>query len=771
VGLQRRHLLIATATATGALTLDLSRPVAALAEGHPVDADAQPIPVPLDELMNNNGIGTVSGDANLDGSGYGFPADSLPSGSVTAGGVPYDFPVTTSAGQNDNVVALGQTIALPAGRYVAGYLLATSTYGATSGTVTVHYSDGTSSTATISVPDWYASGGAVSAPTRYSPGGTDNHPVSIYAVQVWLDPARTATGLTLPTTAAPAPNVSSLHIFALTLQPVIVGSAVGLRDIASTTGWLSLPGGRRAQIVRATVTNLGTEPITRANQLRVSVTAPGVQTVVPARITSLATGEEARIQIGVTSPDLAPGSPVTGSVKVTGRDVSARQSTPLTAGIPPYTRDVASLSQHTAPNWFHDAKFGIFIHWGIYSVPAWAPVGQQYAEWYWQQMNNPNNPTYAYHRQTYGEDFAYDDFIPLFTASRFDPHAWVRLFIEAGARYFVLTSKHHEGFALFNSAVSDRTSVKMGPKRDLVGELFDAAERYAPQLRRGLYYSLPEWYNPANPWQGHGPRNPYTGADLPYTGAKPITDYVAELQVPQLQELITQYRPDILWGDIGTPATDPAVLQLIFNQALESGREVTINNRFGMPFADFTTPEYASTFSLQTMKFEACRGIDPFSFGYNAQTPDDRYATAEELIRQLVDIVSKNGNLLLDIGPRADGTIPEIMQTRLRDMGAWLRVNGEAIYGTTYWARGAAEGDLRFTIAPNKAFYVCSLTAPGSQLTVRSPVPIRQGDRIRMLGYHGGPLHWSHDSTGALVIDVPPAAVDAGRYVWVFRIG
>ena len=349
MGLQRRHLLIATATATGALTLDLSRPGAALAEGHPVDADGQPIPVPLDELMNNNGIGTVSGDANLDGSGYGFPADSLPSGSVTAGGVPYDFPVTTSAGQNDNVVALGQTIALPAGRYLAGYLLATSTYGATSGTVTVHYSDGTSSTATISVPDWYASGGAVSAPTRYSPGGTDNHPVSIYAVQVWLDPARTATGLTLPTTAAPAPNVSSLHIFALTLQPVIVGSAVGLRDIASTTGWLSLPGGRRAQIVRATVTNLGTEPITRANQLRVSVTAPGVQTVVPARITSLATGEEARIQIGVTSPDLAPGSPVTGSVKVTGRDVSARQSAPLTAGIPPYTRDVASLSQHTAP--------------------------------------------------------------------------------------------------------------------------------------------------------------------------------------------------------------------------------------------------------------------------------------------------------------------------------------------------------------------------------------------------------------------------------------
>ena len=104
-------------------------------------------------------------------------------------------------------------------------------------------------------------------------------------------------------------------------------------------------------------------------------------------------------------------------------------------------------------------------------------------------------------------------------------------------------------------------------------------------------------------------------------------------------------------------------------------------------------------------------------------------------------------------------------------MGAWLRVNGEAIYGTTYWARGAAEGDLRFTIAPNKAFYISSLTAPGSQLTVRAPVPIRQGDRIRMLGYHGGPLHWSHDSTGALVIDVPPAAVDAGRYVWVFRIG
>jgi alpha-L-fucosidase len=143
--------------------------------------------------------------------------------------------------------------------------------------------------------------------------------------------------------------------------------------------------------------------------------------------------------------------------------------------------------------------------------------------------------------------------------------------------------------------------------------------------------------------------------------------------------------------------------------------------------------------------------------------------TAEEVVHDLVDIVSKNGNFLLDIGPKADGTIPAVMQQRLRDVGAWLRTNGESVYDTTYWWRTPQEGSLRFTVAQNKAFYITSLTRPGAQVTVSSPVPIQPGDTVTLLGYRGGPLHWGkHD--GRLVIDVPGDAQRSGQHAWVFTI-
>ncbi|HEY3716261.1 MAG TPA: alpha-L-fucosidase [Jatrophihabitantaceae bacterium] len=732
-------------------------------------APTTPVPVPLTSYQNNNGIGDAAGDADVDGSGYGFPAAALPSGSVNVGGVPYEFPTTTGTGQNDNVVALGQTITLPSGHYLSGYLLAASTYGSTGGGATVHYTNGTTSSGTASAPDWYTGNGAIVAPYRYSPTGTDQHPVSIYSAQLWIDPNREATSITLPTTSAPVAGTSSLHVFALSLQPVAPGYAVAVRDAKSTTKQITVSR-THAQVVSATVMNLGDQWIDRSHSLTVSVVADGVRTVQPATITELAPGDEARVEIGITSAGLPAGLPLDGTVRVKGQGVAASQAVYLSVGIPAYLATDASLSQHQSPDWFNNGKFGIFIHWGIYSVPAWAPVGQEYAEWYWQHLDNPNDPTYAYHAQKYGKDFNYDQFIPQFTAAKFDPKAWVQLFDQAGADYFVLTSKHHGGFSLFDTAYSDRNSVKMGPHQDLVGELFAADRKYTPDIHPGLYYSLPEWYNPALPWQGHGPQNPYTGAPVPYTGYKPVADYVNDFQVPQMKELITKYQPDVLWCDIGYPATDRSVLQTLFNQELVTGHPSTVDDRCGLPDSDFNTPEYASSFSLQTTKFEASRGIDPFSYGYNSATPDDQYATADQLVDQLADIVSKNGNFLLDIGPRADGTIPQIMQTRLREMGAWLKVNGESIYNTTYWARGATDGDLRFTVAPNKAFYVTSLTQPGDTVTVHSPVPIRPGDTISLLGYHGPALHWAKASDGSLAINVPAAARNSGQYAWVFKI-
>jgi alpha-L-fucosidase len=438
----------------------------------------------------------------------------------------------------------------------------------------------------------------------------------------------------------------------------------------------------------------------------------------------------------------------------------------------PYQPTVESLSTHPLPQWYQDAKFGIFIHWGVYSVPAWAPVGQEYAEWYWHNMDNKSDPTYQHELSLYGPSATYDQFIPQFTAGKFDPRAWVDLFERAGARYFVQVTKHHEGFALFQTSVSHRASVYMGPGRDLVRELFDAAKQYAPSLKRGTYYSLPEWYNPAYPgdggsFPGGGPKQYVTGAPVPYTGYIPVSDYVNDFQVPQMLELINQYDTDILWGDIGGPNNSLPVIAYFYNHALNRPhpKEVVVNNRMGVPVWDFTTPEYASNFQLTSAKWEATQGIDPFSFGYNSATPDSAYFTAEQLVQRLVDIVSKNGNFLLDIGPRADGTIPQVMADRLTEIGDWLRINGDAIYGSAYWIQ-ATDGNVRFTVTPGK-FNMIALGWPGDQLVISAPVPITADSKIRLLGSDGPPLPWTL-TDGKLVITMPAAGQPATRSQYAF---
>ncbi|WP_051899117.1 alpha-L-fucosidase [Sciscionella sediminilitoris] len=438
----------------------------------------------------------------------------------------------------------------------------------------------------------------------------------------------------------------------------------------------------------------------------------------------------------------------------------------------PYTPTVDSLRGHPLPDWFDDRKFGIFVHWGLYSVPAWAPVGKEYAEWYWSQMNDRSDPTFRHELDTYGPRAAYDDFIAGFTAERFAPHSWVRLFERAGAGYFVFVTKHHDGFALFDTAASGRSSTRLGPRRDLLGELFQAARTSAPGLKRGTYYSLPEWYNPAYPgyqdnFPGGAPKQYYTGEPLPYTGATPIRDYVEELQVRQMVELIERYDTDILWGDIGGPNNSLPLLAHYYNRAAQRGKEVVVNDRMGVEVADFTTPEYEPNPPFHAKKWEGTRGIDPHSFGYNAATPISEYATAENLVHTLVDSVSKNGNLLLDIGPRADGTIPRVMVERLESIGDWLRINGPAIYRSRYWST-QAEGKLRFTTTPG-AFHIISLGWPGRTLEVNAPVPIAAHAPIRLLGHHGPSLPWSR-STGKLVVTLPeegPASTTS-KYAYTF---
>ncbi|MFE7157450.1 alpha-L-fucosidase [Streptomyces sp. NPDC057636] len=778
----RRQVLgtAAAVAAAAAVPLAAAGPAAAsdaAAAARTASADAvwgpvpDPVPVPLDALLDNDGVDTSAArGGDFDGSGYTFPGEELPAGPVELDGIAYVFP-SSAAGAKNNIVAMGQRVDLPKGRYLSALFLTAGSYGNASGSATVHYADGSTTSAGLGGADWYSSGGPLSAAYRYKPDGTkDTNRVGIGTSEIPLDPQREAVAITLPKLNPAEASKTALHVFALSLQPAAQGRALALRDAHSTFSLLESTG---AQSVEATVVNAGTVGIVTADALTVSVDVPGARTVEAARVTRLAPGEQARVRVGIRNrAGTAPGTVRDGKVVATGRGhQAAASSRKLTLGVPDYEPTDASLSGHQAPYWFHSAKFGIFIHWGVYSVPAWAPVGKQYAEWYWDQMQDPNNPTYAHHKATYGEDFAYDDFIPMFTAKKWDPRAWVELFRDAGAQYHVLTSKHHEGFALWDTKLSDRNSVKMGPKRDIIKELFDASRRYTPELHRGLYFSMPEWFNPDNPWMGHAPRNPYTQEPVPYAGYTSGKDYVKGFQAPQMLELIHDYDPQLLWCDIGGVNDSHNVLAEFFNHGKNRPKpyEVAVNNRSGIGFHDFTTPEYTTYDNTVVAKWESSRGLDPYSYGYNAETPDDRYMSTEEVVHSLVDIVSKNGNFLLDIGPRADGTIPEIMQTRLRETGHWLKTNGEAIYDTTYWSRMAQLGeDLRFTVRPNKAFYIHSLAEPGATLTVEAAVPVRAGDKVTMLGYDR-PLNW-RTTGGSFVVDVPAAARAAGEHVWVFKV-
>lgn len=338
-----------------------------------------------------------------------------------------------------------------------------------------------------------------------------------------------------------------------------------------------------------------------------------------------------------------------------------------------------SLDKRPTAEWFLDAKFGVFIHWGVYSVPAWGKVGE-YAEWYWQKMadKKPENVWWQFHKKNFGEDFDYKDFAPRFTAELFDAGQWASLFKRAGARYVVPTSKHHEGFCLWPSAEASRAwgrpwnAAEIGPRRDLMGELAKATR--AEGLKFGFYYSLYEWFNPL--WLSDKPR------------------YVSEHMFPQFKDVVTRYSPAIIFsdGEWDLQSKDwrsEELLAWLFNES-PCKDEVVINDRWGKDcrhkHGGYWTTEYAAGLKDASHPWEESRGM-AFSYGLNRAERVGDYKTGREFILTLIDLVSRGGNLLLDIGPAADGTIPPLMEQRLLEIGEWLAVNGEAIYGTRCAAR------------------------------------------------------------------------------------
>lgn len=407
---------------------------------------------------------------------------------------------------------------------------------------------------------------------------------------------------------------------------------------------------------------------------------------------------------------------------------------------------------------------------------------EQYAEWYWWYMNLGANGTkgdfYEYNLATYGPDHVYDDFFQNFTTSAFDSKEWVDLFADAGANYFVQTTKHHDGYAIFDipDTITNRNSVAQFPHKNLLQMLFDAAAEYQPHLHRATYFSLPEWFHPDykkygfGDWPGGNATNPYTNQTLPYTGYVPVDDFVKDLILPEML-ILAEMETEIMWCDIGGPNMTAEFAATYFNTMAEKGKQVQLNNRCGLP-GDFDTPEYARYDAVQVRKWESNLGMDPYSYGYNRATPDDAYIKPKDIVTSLVDIVSKNGNFLLDIGPKADGTIVDIEKANLRAAGVWIKDHAEAIFNTTYWFITPEEGDaVRFTQNSN-AFYISTLFAPNETLVLDSPVPYVPEDEVQVLGgsMSGTVVPSKLLANGSLELSISQVVRDADHFSWVFKI-
>ncbi len=391
--------------------------------------------------------------------------------------------------------------------------------------------------------------------------------------------------------------------------------------------------------------------------------------------------------------------------------VSSRARTvawPTVAAPQKYEANWDSLSQYQVPDWYRDAKFGIFLHWGVYSVPA------HESEWYPRLMYRREDPVFEWHRQHWGPQstFGYKDFIPMFKAEHWDPGAWAGLFKRAGAKYVVPVGEHHDGFPMYNCRYTAWTAAKMGPRRDVVGELASAVRDQGLKLgvssHRAFdwsYYTFEKDFDTDNPKYSGLYGNPHAPTPPIPTGEKGelrqtvppeyLKDWFA-----RTTQIVDDYKPDLMWFDFcfEGPEWEPnrkAFAAYYYNHAEDWQREVVLN------YKHEAYPPHAAVLDIERGLLDQTRK-DPWqtdtsiswkSWGY---IQDDSYKTPSLIVRELVDIVSKNGCLLLNVGPKPDGTIPEAAQQTLLEIGKWLDVNGEAIYGTRPLGLTYGEGPTQF---------------------------------------------------------------------------
>lgn len=432
------------------------------------------------------------------------------------------------------------------------------------------------------------------------------------------------------------------------------------------------------------------------------------------------------------------------------------------AGGDSYEPTWKSLDSRPLPSWYDEAKFGIFIHWGVFSVPSFG------SEWFWYYWQKEKAKAYVeFMQMNYSPDFTYEDFGPMFTAEFYDADEWADLFKASGAKYVVLTSKHHEGFTLWGSRYSwNWNSVDMGPRRDLVGELATAI-RTKTDLHFGLYHSLFEWFNPLF---AIDEENHFKTRLFPKSKS-----------IPELYELVKIYKPDIVWsdGDGGAPDTywnSTDFLAWLYNDSPVKDVVVT-NDRWGSGTACkhggfYTCSDRFNPGHLLPHKWENCMTIDKHSWGYRRNANFCDYLTIEELIQTLVETVSCGGNLLMNIGPTREGHIIPIFEERLRQMGDWLRVNGEAIYASKPWRAqndSTTEG-LWYTIGPNEIVYAMFFDWPLSgTILLGEPVALVGQTEVYLVGWEKS-LPWVSTGEQGIAVSLPPLTYSEMPCKWAWTL-
>ncbi|KAI8879202.1 glycoside hydrolase family 29 protein [Backusella circina FSU 941] len=701
----------------------------------------------ISHLFNSKAFGA---DGNIDGLGGHFAVDTPFSKKdmITHSLVPFSKSQTIASKRYDNIqVANSQTFQL-SGKDPLGalYLLITSTHGPVTAKVEVLYTDQTKDHSMVILPDWQDP--FLNEIDRFEVllfplGDHLDRSGGLFSVPIFVNPSKTPVSLII----SKEKGDQQIHLFGVTEYAVRESNSLIIVGVQPTNQWIS----RTEQVMVVKIQNTGSKWITHASVHVMGHGRGSIQTITRGYVEEIAPGHIQTTQVTVQydsdhlqkqQKNLSGNGSNNNSVDMTITLLYQQEgnkdelfttrildtSLNLQNSVGNFSQTTDSVKQHRAPGWLRDSKFGIFVHWGLYSVPAWAPVGKSYAEWYWWSMNHKDDPTFEYHRQKYGENFAYDDFLKQWEPTHFDPFTWLDVINQSRARYFVFTTKHHDGIALFNTSVTNRSTSKLlSTGKDFVGEFMSAAEKLYPHLKRGLYceYSMCDigGINNSTVWQ---------------------SDY--------------------------------------FNNALSKGKQVSVNDRCGDGSgSDFTTIEYKTVKEPPSRFWEATRGMDPYSFGFNRETKVDEYATSEDLIKTLVDTVSKGGNFLLNIGPDSTGIIPGPMAERLVTMGKWLDIVSSGIFDSLpYWIASEEEADvhmsdasnektsLRFTSSQNgKSVYIFSFMKPKmyQKITVKTPLPVQINDydttRISVMFQQDKKRHselpkleWFIDAEGSTVFSI-----------------